>query len=257
MIFDQFNRKLVGPFNKGVAKLARNADRLSRHLHAVGAHDFQRLIEVDDNIPGSNYPEVPFKAAETGDYFLAISGYADSVGGYRVVAARAADTTPPVITAWQPADGQPYDRFAGINVTFNEEISAGGGSIRITRPGASAIDIAASDATQVFVNGNRLSVFPPDVLADGASHRIELTAGAVRDVAGNPLAATSWSFITASAPPPDTTPPTVTNQSPAANATGVATSASVTAAFSEAVAGVSGSTFTLTGPAGAVAATVS
>lgn len=176
------------------------SDTLGDPILVVLNKDFQRLIEVDDNIPGSNYPEVPFKAAETGAYFLAISGYADSVGGYRVVAARAADTTPPVITAWQPADGQPYDRFAGINVTFSEEISAGGGSIRITRPGASAIDIAASDATQVFVNGNRLSVFPPDVLADGASHRIELTAGAVRDVAGNPLAATASNAVTLTVP---------------------------------------------------------
>jgi hypothetical protein len=57
---------------------------------------------------------------------------------------------------------------------------------------------------------------------------------------------------------PDTTPPTVTNRNPAVDATGVAVASNVTATFSEAVTGVSGSTFTLTGPGGSpVAASVS
>jgi hypothetical protein len=61
-----------------------------------------------------------------------------------------------------------------------------------------------------------------------------------------------------SPPPPDTTPPTVTNRTPPVDATGVAVTSNVTATFSEAVTGVSGSTFTLTGPGGGgVAASVS
>jgi hypothetical protein len=52
----------------------------------------------------------------------------------------------------------------------------------------------------------------------------------------------------------DTTPPTVTGESPAPGATGVAASASVTATFSESVQ-PSSVVFTLVGPGGAVAAT--
>jgi len=53
------------------------------------------------------------------------------------------------------------------------------------------------------------------------------------------------------APPPvDTTPPTVTSTTPAAGATGVQVSANVSAVFSEAVNGVSTSSFTLTPQAG-------
>ena len=67
-------------------------------------------------------------------------------------------------------------------------------------------------------------------------------------------------FSSGSTPPPaDTTAPTVTTRSPAANATGVAANTDVTATFSEPVQGVTTSTFTLA-PAGggaAVAATVS
>ena len=57
---------------------------------------------------------------------------------------------------------------------------------------------------------------------------------------------------------PDTQPPTVVSQSPASNATGVATNAAVTATFSEDMdpATISTSTFTLTGPSGTVPATV-
>src|SRR4051794_17261549 len=49
----------------------------------------------------------------------------------------------------------------------------------------------------------------------------------------------------------DTTPPTVGTRSPAANATGEAVATNVTAAFSEAVQGISGTTFALQSAAGA------
>ncbi len=51
---------------------------------------------------------------------------------------------------------------------------------------------------------------------------------------------------------PDTTPPTVIARTPAPNASGVATTANVTATFSEQVTGVSGATFELRDPANAL-----
>jgi Bacterial Ig-like domain len=59
-------------------------------------------------------------------------------------------------------------------------------------------------------------------------------------------------------PPGDTTPPTVTATTPTDGATGVSSGTSVTATFSEPMqaATITASTFTLTGPAGAVPATV-
>jgi methionine-rich copper-binding protein CopC len=77
--------------------------------------------------------------------------------------------------------------------------------------------------------------------------------GPVSDPSGN-------SVGTPTAPCADTTAPTVTAQSPAANATGVAVGSSVTATFSEPVQGVTTTTFTLrptTGATANVAATVS
>ena len=67
----------------------------------------------------------------------------------------------------------------------------------------------------------------------------------VKDLAGNALAVDAgWTFTTAAA---DVTPPTVTGQSPASGASGVAPTTPVTATFSEAMnaATVTGSTFEL------------
>jgi hypothetical protein len=58
-------------------------------------------------------------------------------------------------------------------------------------------------------------------------------------------------------PSGDTTPPTVATTSPTSAQTGVAMTANVTGTFSEAVSTVTSTNFTLTGPAGAVAANVS
>ena len=54
---------------------------------------------------------------------------------------------------------------------------------------------------------------------------------AIKDVAGNPLTAKTWIFITGPAP-------TVTQRTPAVNATGVSRTANITATFSEAVSGL-------------------
>jgi hypothetical protein len=66
---------------------------------------------------------------------------------------------------------------------------------------------------------------------------VTLTGGAaaIRDLAGAALTTTSWSFTTGPAP-------TVTARTPGVSATGVNRNANVTATFSEAVQGVSGTT---------------
>ncbi len=64
--------------------------------------------------------------------------------------------------------------------------------------------------------------------------------------------------IALGSPPPDTTPPTVTNKMPANGAANIDSTAPVTATFSESVEGVSTSSFTLTPAGGApIAASVS
>src|SRR5205823_5349793 len=113
------------------------------------------------------------------------------------------------------------------------------------------------------------STVPATVAYDGTANTATLTPSAalapattytaaldttVKAADGTALAApVSWSFTTLNAAP------TVTATSPAAGATGVSTGTAVSATFSRAMsaATLTTSSFTLTGPAGAVAASVS
>lgn len=81
----------------------------------------------------------------------------------------------------------------------------------------------------------------------------------VLDVNGRPSVSemVHVSAAPTSPPPPDTTAPTVTSRAPTAGATGVSPTGNVTAGFSEAVTGVSGTTFTLRSGTTSVPATVS
>jgi hypothetical protein len=99
---------------------------------------------------------------------------------------------------------------------------------------------------------------PSSALANSTTYTATVKGGGsgVKDAAGNALAVDrTWSFTTLAA---DTTPPTVTANTPAGGATGVAANSTVTATFSEAMLAstISSSTFTLSGMSGAVVATL-
>jgi len=91
---------------------------------------------------------------------------------------------------------------------------------------------AAVTATLVSFNPTtRVATFDPNgSLASDTRYTATLTDG-VKDAAGNPLAATSWTFTTGPRP-------RVTANSPTGGATGVRRDANVTATFSEAVKGI-------------------
>jgi hypothetical protein len=90
----------------------------------------------------------------------------------------------------------------------------------------------ATVASKVFYNATtRVATLTPDApLVADRTYTLSVTA-AIKDVAGNPLIAKTWTFITGPAP-------TVTARTPAVNATGVGRTANVTATFSEAITGL-------------------
>jgi hypothetical protein len=92
---------------------------------------------------------------------------------------------------------------------------------------------------------NQWVLNPNANLANDTRYTVTLTGGtaSIRDLAGAPLVTTSWTFTTGPAP-------TITARTPAVNATAVAVGGNVTVTFSEAVNGVSGTTFRLRNPAG-------
>ena len=89
-------------------------------------------------------------------------------------------------------------------------------------------------ASKVVYNPTtRTATLTPDAPLTADRTYTLTVSSTIKDLAGNPATAKTWTFITGPAP-------TVTAQTPAANATGVARTANITATFSEAVTGLPG-----------------
>ena len=155
------------------------------------------------------------------------------------------DTTPPTVTAQTPAPSATGVALnTTVTATFSKPIQPATGSFVLTGPSNSVIASTLSYNSTTHV----LTLTPNAPL--GFLTVFTATVTGVQDLAGNPLASPAvWSFTTV----PDTTPPTVTAQTPAPSATGVTLNATVTATFSEAIQAATGS-FVLTGPANSVIA---
>ncbi|MCF6745241.1 hypothetical protein E9529_13350 [Blastococcus sp. KM273128] len=142
------------------------------------------------------------------------------------------DRTAPTVVARTPEEGA-----TGVGLGANVLI---GMSEAVVRPDPSSVWLEAPDGSTVpaAVKYNATTstvIIDPDAdLAPGTAHTVVLTDGVV-DVAGNPLAPTRWTFTTRGTASGDTVPPTVTSQSPAPGATGVARGANVLVGMSEPV----------------------
>ena len=152
----------------------------------------------------------------------------------------APDTTPPTVSSRTPASGATGVAVGSVvTATFSEALDAAtmGTSTFELRDGSNAL-VAAGVSYNAA--GNTATLTPSAPLLASTTYTVTLRGGAtdprIKDVAGNALAASaSWSFTTAAAPAPDTTPPTVSSRTPASGATGVAVGSVVTATFSEAL----------------------
>ena len=156
------------------------------------------------------------------------------------VAAPGPDTTAPTVVSKAPAAGATGVALSSaVTALFSEamdpatltaatfELRNAGGTLI---PAAVAYNAATNTAT----------LTPSAQLAAATAYTATLKGGAAdpraKDLAGNPLAANNaWSFTTVAGAPVDTTAPTVTSKTPAADATGVALGTAVTATFSEAI----------------------
>ncbi|HKG52250.1 MAG TPA: Ig-like domain-containing protein [Actinomycetales bacterium] len=152
------------------------------------------------------------------------------------------DTTPPTVVTQSPqanATGVPLAN--GVTVRFSEAVTGvSGASIVLDDP--QGVPVAAT----VTYNPTTLTATlrPTASLASGTRYTLSVS-NAIQDVSGNAYAGSTSTFTTA-----DTIAPTVTSRTPASDATGVATTAVVTATFSEPVTDVSATSFVLVDPAG-------
>jgi len=140
------------------------------------------------------------------------------------------DTTAPLVSFTAPADG---DLSVATNrkivTTFNEAMDPAtiiAANVKVTGPGGNV-----SGTVTYAAGSNAASFTPASSLAVNTLYTATITT-AVKDVAGNTLAANYvWSFTTAAAP--DTTAPKVSSTNPENLAVAVPISRKITATFSE------------------------
>ncbi|MGG1550852.1 Ig-like domain-containing protein [Paenibacillus ferrarius] len=119
------------------------------------------------------------------------------------------DTTPPELDgSLQPLNTIGKSQMASDFVmTFNEPVKFGAGTVKLRKKSDSSIieSINITDTGKVTFNNQTVTIANPG-LADVTAYYLEVTPGAILDLADNPYAgisgSTTWTFTT-----PDTTPP--------------------------------------------------
>ncbi|AOP33601.1 hypothetical protein A0128_06915 [Leptospira tipperaryensis] len=158
----------------------------------------------------------------------------------------APDSTPPTVSVTNPLNSSTGFSVNGvISVAFSETLNCGSvtsASFTLNNGSAAAGTVGCSSTTATFT--------PTSALSFNTSYTATITT-AVKDLAGNSIVSSFvWSFTTGSAP--DVTAPTVSIVNPINSSTGVATSTTITAAFSEGMdcTTLTTATFTLSNGAG-------
>ena len=104
---------------------------------------------------------------------------------------------------FSPADGTTSVAVdSNLEITFNENISAGGGAVRIYN--SSDVLVQSITVTSGMISGDTLTINPSSDLAQDTSHYVLIDSDAVEDAVGNSYAGISnktiWTFTTGPAP---------------------------------------------------------
>lgn len=109
------------------------------------------------------------------------------------------DTTPPTLASSSPAAGATGVAVgANIVLTFSEAIMPGTGFVTLLNAAGQVVEsYMIGSSSNLTIGGNTLTVNPTADLAAGAGYTLSISSGAVKDLAGNALAApASVSFTT-------------------------------------------------------------
>ncbi|MEG4838228.1 Ig-like domain-containing protein, partial [Microcoleus sp. B9-D4] len=157
-----------------------------------------------DLAPGTGY-YVEIAAAAIKD--LAGNNYAGTTGATTWNFTTVADTTAPT-ASFTPADNATNIAVAAnLVVTLNEVVKKGTGNIVIKKVSDnSVVETIAVTGSNVTVSGSQLTINPTADLVHDTKYYVEITSGAIQDLAGNNYAGitgnNTWDFQTALALPP-------------------------------------------------------
>ena len=100
------------------------------------------------------------------------------------------DTSPPTVTTFAPLDEATRVAIdSNIVLTFNEAIQRGSGNILLkTAAGTTVATYDASGSANLSISGNTLTINPTKDLGIFTGYKVEIAAGAVKDLTGNSYA---------------------------------------------------------------------
>ena len=178
-----------------------------------------RIVTLD---PTANLtPGATYTATLSGDQDL--SGNTMSPVSWSFTAV-AANTTAPTVSSQSPASGVTGVLVASnLTATFSENVQPSTISF-VLKTGSTTV----SSTTTYDVSSRVVTLDPNSNLSPGTTYTATLSGA--KDLWGNTMTSTSWSFTTAAA---DTTAPTISTRTPASGATGVLIASTVSATFSE------------------------
>ncbi|PXA64683.1 hypothetical protein CVS29_14120 [Arthrobacter psychrochitiniphilus] len=220
-------------FNEAVTGVSNSTFLLKQGTTAIAA-------SVSYNAATRTATLTPTSALATDKpYTLSLTTAIKSVSGGSLAATSWTFITgpAPTVTSTNPAAGATgvglgtATKRTPLSATFSEAVT-GLPTTAASTPNFTLKLGTATIASKVSYNATtRVATLTPDApLVSDKTYTLSLS-NAVKDVAGNPLTAKTWTFITGPAP-------TVTNRTPAVNATRVSRTANITATFSEAVTGL-------------------
>ena len=155
----------------------------------------------------------------------------------------APDVTAPIVLGFNPVRTEkevPVN--TNILVMFSESIARGVGTVVLKNAQGTTVEVfdAATSANLTFSTSELIVNPSADLLRDG-TYSLEISAGAIQDLAGNAFTGSlNYSFATATGPAPDTAAPIVVLANPADEGIGAAVNTNVVLTFNEAIKAGSG-----------------
>lgn len=183
----------------------------SESVTGLTAADFQVGNGSIVSVTGSGSTWTVLVAPRSGsegslDLTLLAAGVTDAAGNANAAASaalQAVDTLAPSVAAASPGNGATGVALDGnISFSFSETVQKAVGSIVVTAADGSVIasyDVASS--ASVSVSGQTLTLDPTSDLPASSTLSVTLSAGAVKDAAGNALAAAASGSFTTQADP--------------------------------------------------------
>ncbi|MDD2161168.1 cadherin domain-containing protein [Pseudomonas sp. MIL19] len=102
------------------------------------------------------------------------------------------DTAAPTLSSSNPVDNVTAVAVgSNIVLTFNEAVVSGSGNIIISNGVGDTRTISVTDATQVTISGNQVTINPTADLNGSSSYNIQMASGVLTDQAGNAYAGIS------------------------------------------------------------------